>query len=722
MRGRLLSGRYRLLEPVGAGGMGQVWRARDENLGRLVAAKLFAPPEDVGAGERQELLRRFRREARAVAALSSPYVVTVHDHGTDDAGGGDVPYLVMELISGESVQEILRREVRVPVERALEWARQTALGLSAAHAAGIVHRDIKPANLMVVPGDPGAVKILDFGIAAYLEGAEAATRLTRTGMLPIGSVQYMAPERFRQEPGDGRIDLYALGCVLYELLVGRPPFVGPAAGVMYNHLHDTPLRPSRARPEVPRAVDELVLSLMAKEAGSRPGDAGVVVGVLEGALEGALRGGASGGGGSGGASPTAATGAVPVAPRTRKLAQVAVPAAAPGSGAGARPGVGGARWRGAWGRRRAVVLGAVALLCAGAGVAVPVAIDGGGPGPRAAVGPLEQPTFRIAVTGRGDAVDTKAVRRALDDYAGLLPLDVVAVPRATAMSSREFARRYPDVVALVGPAAATPGFMKGTPGFSTCQSGPVTGSRGRFPAGSDAVLGTQFAAHLDTVLRTKRLLVTKGAAPQVPRDLFDAGRDASRHYATAPAPPHAMTADELRALLADARPDTVYLADEAGQQRNVQALRAAGHRGRIVLAPDRRTDCDPAGNPRERQVTDGVLRFRTVSDGPPRTGECTQEAAWCARVRPLMTRPGALEEYEATQAVVAAFRARAVNDTDPAEVRGHLTAALPGVRIHGLQGDHTLTSPATTAHPVWVQRSTGGTWTTLGTVASLTRG
>ncbi|RII11804.1 Serine/threonine-protein kinase PknB [Streptomyces sp. YIM 130001] len=286
MRGTLLDGRYRLGEPIGAGGMGEVWRARDEELGREVAVKIFAPAGDVVGPERDELLARFRREARAAAALSSPHIVTVFDHGTgrtQDAAGADIPYLVMELLPGRSFQEALREEGRIPLVTALEWTEQVCTALQVAHTAGVIHRDIKPGNLMV--GPEGRVQVLDFGIATFLDGLEAASRLTRTGQSPLGSVLYMAPEQFRMERGDGRIDLYALGCVLYELLVGRPPFVGPSAGVMYNHLNDKPLLPSRARPELPHSVDQLVLALMTKVPQDRPADAAEARARVRAALE-----------------------------------------------------------------------------------------------------------------------------------------------------------------------------------------------------------------------------------------------------------------------------------------------------------------------------------------------------------------------------------------------------------------------------------------------------
>lgn len=281
MRGRLLNGRYELLERLGAGGMGQVWRARDRSLGREVAVKVFVPADSAGADELEQLLARFRQEARAAASLDSPYIVAVHDHGTDE----DTPYLVMALVQGRSLDQVLRESVRVPVADALRWAADICRALDAAHAAGIVHRDIKPGNVMIAPD--GTAKVVDFGIATFLERAAGDSRLTQTGQLPFGSVPYLAPERFRQEAGDGRTDLYALGCVLYELLVGRPPFTGTAVGVMYNHVNDAPLRPSRARAEVTAPVERLVLDLLAKDPADRPADAATtlerILGVAVGA-------------------------------------------------------------------------------------------------------------------------------------------------------------------------------------------------------------------------------------------------------------------------------------------------------------------------------------------------------------------------------------------------------------------------------------------------------
>ncbi|WP_169794625.1 protein kinase domain-containing protein [Streptomyces albus] len=283
MRGRRLNNRYELLEPIGAGGMGEVWRAHDRALDREVAVKVFVPPR--GTDEERdhaELLGRFRREARSAAALDSPHIVAVHDHGTDDSDGGATPFLVMALVRGPSLHEVLRDAGRVPLADALRWCADVCRALRAAHGAGVVHRDIKPANIMV-EGEEGETraKVVDFGIAKFLEARSSDPRLTTTGAMPFGSVLYMAPEQFRQEEVDGRTDLYALGCVLYELLVGRPPYTGSAAGVMYNHLNDVPLRPSRARAELSPAVDRLVLSLMARDPGDRPSDAAEALARIE---------------------------------------------------------------------------------------------------------------------------------------------------------------------------------------------------------------------------------------------------------------------------------------------------------------------------------------------------------------------------------------------------------------------------------------------------------
>ncbi|WP_372347642.1 hypothetical protein, partial [Streptomyces sp. KL116D] len=409
-------------------------------------------------------------------------------------------------------------------------------------------------------------------------------------------------------------------------------------------------------------------------------------------------------------------------------------------------------------RRRKLLLGAVALVCVGTGVAVPAALRGGepgSPGPAPSVRPVDQPTFRIAVVGpprgqdgrgsKGDKsgrVDTGAVRRALEDYAGLLPLEVVGVPGDEQLTSGQFAARYPNVVAVVGPAPDPVDLPAGMPVLSTCQSGRPGADDG---ASGDADGGhaDQFGSYLEKELGTRSLLAmgvpvrtpdavspSPAAADQLRlADRFDTARRGSPYaYDVREDSPALLPAGQLRTLIGETRPDTVYLGDEGHPQDSVRALRAAGFRGKVVLAPDRFYDCAIAGGAlREEPVDDGVYRFRVVSKGPVAGSECLQDAEWCDRVRPLMTRAGALEEYEAAQAVVTAFRARAVNDVTAATARKHVGAVVNRVRINGLQGDYTLGSRDDTgtgagaARPVWVEHREAGAWKMLGTVAALTR-
>ncbi|MFF3484639.1 ABC transporter substrate-binding protein [Streptomyces sp. NPDC002701] len=263
MRDTVLDGRYTLTERIGAGGMGVVWRARDARLDRQVAVKLLSlPPDTEGAG-RERLLAMFGREARAAAALDSSYIVPVFDHGTD----GEVPYLVMPLLSGRTLRELLAEGLPAP-ERVAVLAAQVCRALATAHRAGVVHRDIKPANVMVT--DEGMVKVLDFGIATFLD-ATTDGRLTSTTDSPVGTLLYMAPERFTRGADDGRTDMYALGCTVYEMLTGAPPFDSASApALMHSHVYETPQRPSARRPGLAPEWDELVGRMLAKPVAERP--------------------------------------------------------------------------------------------------------------------------------------------------------------------------------------------------------------------------------------------------------------------------------------------------------------------------------------------------------------------------------------------------------------------------------------------------------------------
>jgi len=252
-------GRYEVQEFLGQGGMGDVYSALDRRLGRLVALKVLRP----GASQDQASLTRFLREARAVASLDHPSFVTVFDVADDP----QQPFIVMELVQGESLETLLRRERTVRPERAAAIAADIADAIAIAHDAGIVHRDLKPSNVMITSS--GTLKVLDFGIAR----AMAWTPLTSRKIIQ-GTVEYISPEQARGEPLDGRSDVYSLGVLLYEMLLGRPPFTNenPVA-LLYKHLEETPAAPHTIDPQIPLALSHIVMRSLAKAPSDRPSSA-----------------------------------------------------------------------------------------------------------------------------------------------------------------------------------------------------------------------------------------------------------------------------------------------------------------------------------------------------------------------------------------------------------------------------------------------------------------
>ncbi|MFH9584175.1 protein kinase [Streptomyces luteogriseus] len=263
---RVLAGRYELIEEAGRGGMGQVWRATDRELGRVVAVKIL-PPE---LTRHEEFRVRFRREARTIASLGHRNIAVLHDVGEDVRDGGETtPFLIMEFIDGRTVADALA-EGPFPVERALAVGRGIAEALAHSHGQGLVHRDIKPSNVMLTSED--GVKVLDFGISKVV--AETTTRLTATGMT-VGTPAYLSPEQLTGGAVDGRSDQYSTGCLLYELLTGRPPFTGDSPfAVMHQHISKKPVAPSGLRPLIPAAVDEVVLRALSKDREQRFADMG----------------------------------------------------------------------------------------------------------------------------------------------------------------------------------------------------------------------------------------------------------------------------------------------------------------------------------------------------------------------------------------------------------------------------------------------------------------
>jgi hypothetical protein len=271
--GVVISDRYRLEQPIGRGGMGEVWRATDLRLRRPVALKVL--PSDLASDQRS--VARFRREAETAAALQHPGITVVFDIDAHRDSAGETVFLVMELLDGTNLRTVIDAAPGgLPVAVAVAYATQVADALAAAHARGIVHRDIKPPNLMVSP--EGRVRLCDFGIAHLMV---ATTELTAAGS-SLGTPSYMAPEQFRAEPVDPRTDLYALGCVLYELLTGAQPFDGggnPHA-LLHQHLNQPPPAPRFRRPDVPEPLDRLVLDLLAKNPAERPPSADAVAAFL----------------------------------------------------------------------------------------------------------------------------------------------------------------------------------------------------------------------------------------------------------------------------------------------------------------------------------------------------------------------------------------------------------------------------------------------------------
>ncbi|MCD9142928.1 serine/threonine-protein kinase [Streptomyces albireticuli] len=316
VRGVLLDGRYRLGERIGSGGMGQVWSAVDERMDRPVAVKLLSTAVDAGD---PVLVARFEREARAAGRISSPYVVTVHDYGEAELDGRPTLYLVMERLQGRTLGAVLAGGRPRPAQ-AVTWGMQICEAMAAAHRAGLVHRDIKPANVMVTP--EGTVKVLDFGIARFVEETAALTTLTETGHA-VGTPAYMSPEQARGSRAIGAAsDLYSFGCLLYALLCGEPPFSGVPLVLMRQHLETVPDPPSRRRPGLSRHLDRLVLDLLRKDPGQRPGSAGEVTRRLRLASG----GGGEGDKGSGSDSGGGGDGPVPKAPRPAESSR------APGGG------------------------------------------------------------------------------------------------------------------------------------------------------------------------------------------------------------------------------------------------------------------------------------------------------------------------------------------------------------------------------------------------------
>ncbi|MDD7834368.1 MULTISPECIES: Stk1 family PASTA domain-containing Ser/Thr kinase [Paenarthrobacter] len=267
---RILNERYELGELIGRGGMADVYKGTDTLLGRTIAVKVLR----ADLARDPQFQARFKREAQAVAALNHPSIVAIFDTGEYSVPGGPgedvrVPYIVMEFVSGRTLRDMIKAK-ELGVEDSIGYTLGVLAALEYSHRAGIVHRDIKPANVMVC-ADTGEVKVMDFGIARAM--ADSAATMTQTQAV-VGTAQYLSPEQARGETVDARSDLYSAGCLLYELLTSRPPFVGDSpVSVAYQHVRETPDLASAHNPDVTEALDSVLVKALQKSRTDRFQDA-----------------------------------------------------------------------------------------------------------------------------------------------------------------------------------------------------------------------------------------------------------------------------------------------------------------------------------------------------------------------------------------------------------------------------------------------------------------
>ncbi len=262
---RKLANRYELGEPIGRGGMADVFEAFDTRLNRTVAIKILRSD----LAHDPAFIARFRKEAQAAAALNHPTIVAVYDTGEDIYGEGrsatNVPYIVMEYVDGTTLRDIIKSGRKLPPERGLRIIAGVLDALAYSHRHGIIHRDIKPANIMIARS--GEVKVMDFGIARAL--ADASNTMTG-GQTVMGTAQYLSPEQAKGEAVDARSDLYSAGVLLYELLTGKPPFSGESpVAIAYQHVSEIPTYPSEIDPVIPKSVDSVVMHALNKSAKDR---------------------------------------------------------------------------------------------------------------------------------------------------------------------------------------------------------------------------------------------------------------------------------------------------------------------------------------------------------------------------------------------------------------------------------------------------------------------
>ena len=273
-------GSYEVVSKIGEGGMGTVYLAKHHLLGRKAAVKVLLPE----LCRKKDVIERFFNEARAATLIQHGGIVDVFDFGV---AGDDSAYLVMEFLDGESLSDRMARLGKMPQADAVRLGRQAASALAAAHREGIIHRDLKPDNIFIVPDSEVAggerIKILDFGIAKLTSEDPASSKRTRTGMI-MGTPDYMSPEQCLGAGGDfdGRVDVYALGCVIYQMLCGRPPFAGAGSGeVIAKHIYESPPPPRTHAYQISEALESLILTCLAKDPNERFGSMDALVGAFD---------------------------------------------------------------------------------------------------------------------------------------------------------------------------------------------------------------------------------------------------------------------------------------------------------------------------------------------------------------------------------------------------------------------------------------------------------
>jgi len=268
MLGSTIEGKFRIDQQLGRGAMGTVYRATQLNLERPVAVKVMR--SDILSNP--VAIERFKREALAIARLKHPRIVSIYDYGVAPEVGA---YIVMEYLEGRPLNAEVKDRGRLPIDQAIRWMRQICSAVAVAHSAGVIHRDLKPHNIFLETTQDGPfVKVLDFGLAKLQRGAEEGVgSLTKSGTL-VGSPPYMSPEQCEDLPLDAQSDIYSLGCVFYEMVAGRPPFVGSSPiDTLVKHMNEVPAPPSAYSAEIPEGVDSVLLKALAKHKQDRYGSA-----------------------------------------------------------------------------------------------------------------------------------------------------------------------------------------------------------------------------------------------------------------------------------------------------------------------------------------------------------------------------------------------------------------------------------------------------------------